>query len=92
LSAAQAVTHALIQDASDTHIMGNRFLLSVIAFQRSQQLRMGAKARIDQDGHKPTYVAVLEVLANRISWSQIPAVAPRPPKGVEVARAAGEQY
>lgn len=87
------MTHALIQDASDTQTMGNRFLLSVIAFQRSQQLRKGAKARIEQDGHKPTYVAVLEVLANRISWSQTPAVVASAPKAVELARAAtaGEQ-
>jgi DNA-directed RNA polymerase subunit K/omega len=70
LSAAQAVVHPLVQDASDAEHMGNRFLLSVIAFQRSKQLQRGATARVERNGHKPTYVAVLEVLANRVSWSR----------------------
>ena len=50
--------------------MGNRFLLSAIAFQRSKQLQGGASARVARNGHKPTYIAVLEVLANTISWSR----------------------
>lgn len=50
--------------------MGNRFLLSAIAFQRSKQLVGGATARVARDGHKPTYIAVLEVLANQVSWSR----------------------
>jgi hypothetical protein len=64
MSAAQAVPHALVQGATDTHTMDNRFLLSAIALQG------GATARVERNGHKPTYIAVLEVLANRISWSR----------------------
>jgi DNA-directed RNA polymerase subunit K/omega len=61
----------MLQDGSDTHTQGNRFLLSAIAFLRSKQLSAGASARIARDGHKPTYIAVLEVLANTISWSRV---------------------
>jgi DNA-directed RNA polymerase subunit K/omega len=70
MSAAPAVVHPLLQDQSDTHTMGNRFLLSVIAFQRSKQLQGGAPARLERNGHKSTYLAVLEVLANAVSWSR----------------------
>jgi DNA-directed RNA polymerase subunit K/omega len=48
----------------------HRFLLSTIAFQRSRQLREGAKARVEDVHHKATYLAVLEVLANTISWNR----------------------
>jgi DNA-directed RNA polymerase subunit K/omega len=71
MSAASAsMPHALLLDQSGTNTMGNRFLLAVIAFQRSKQLQGGATARIARDGHKPTLIAVLEVLDNRISWSR----------------------
>jgi DNA-directed RNA polymerase subunit K/omega len=71
MSAAPAVAHPLVQDAPDTQTMGNRFLLSAIAFQRSKQLKGGAAARVARAGHKPTYLAVLEVLANTVSWSRV---------------------
>lgn len=48
----------------------NRFLLSAIAFQRTKQIKQGAKARVEAGEHKPTYLAVLEVLANTVSWSR----------------------
>lgn len=65
------VSDPLTQDGSDAAALGNRFLLSAIAFQRSKQLKAGAAARIERNGHKPTYIAVLEVLANTISWSRV---------------------
>ena len=72
---APSAAHPLILDRSDTE-MSNRFLLSAIAFQRSKQLKDGAAPRIARDGHKPTYIAVLEVLANTISWSTEPPPTP----------------
>lgn len=70
-SRAVAVVHPLLHDAlADDQTMGNRFLLSAIAFQRAKQLQGGASARVERGLHKPTYVAVLEVLANRISWTR----------------------
>jgi DNA-directed RNA polymerase subunit K/omega len=72
-----AVVHPLLHDAlSEDQTMGNRFLLSAIAFQRAKQLQGGAAARVERGLHKPTYVAVLEVLANRISWSRTEVPAP----------------
>jgi DNA-directed RNA polymerase subunit K/omega len=59
------------RDGTETAAMDNRFLLSAIAFQRSKQLKAGAAARIERNGHKPTTIAVLEVLANTISWSRV---------------------
>jgi DNA-directed RNA polymerase subunit K/omega len=50
--------------------MENRFLLSAIAFQRTKQLKDGAKARVESADHKATRLAVLEVLANTVSWSR----------------------
>jgi DNA-directed RNA polymerase subunit K/omega len=61
---------AQAQDSREPASMENRFLLSAIAFQRSKQLKDGAKARVETGDHKATYLAVLEVLANTISWSR----------------------
>ena len=49
----------------------NRFHISALAFQRAQQLKLGARPRIDAGVHKIATVAVLEVLADTISWSTI---------------------
>ena len=65
-----AVPHPLLNDGVNASTFGSRFLLSAIAFLRSKQLNLGASARIDHEGHKATYVAVLEVSANRISWTR----------------------
>ena len=47
----------------------NRFHISALAFQRAQQLKQGARPRVDAGIHKIATVAVLEVLADTISWS-----------------------
>jgi RNA polymerase Rpb6 len=47
----------------------NRFLVANIAFRRVHQLQVGARARVDRGNHKPTRVALLETLADTISWS-----------------------
>lgn len=70
MSAASPTPHPLLTDGSDLPTLGNRFLLSAVAFLRSKQLSGGATARVQRDGHKPTYLAVLEVLANTVSWSR----------------------
>jgi DNA-directed RNA polymerase subunit K/omega len=71
VTAPPSPAHPLLQDGADTHTQGNRFLLSAIAFLRSKQLKEGASARIARGVHKPTYIAVLEVLANTVSWSRV---------------------
>jgi hypothetical protein len=39
-------------------------------FLRNKQLNQGAKARVARDGHKATYIAVLEVMGQTVSWSR----------------------
>jgi DNA-directed RNA polymerase subunit K/omega len=69
-------SHPLVQLGSNTDDIPSRFLLSSIAFLRSKQIKNGATARVERNGHKPTYIAILEVLADRISWSHTPLPVP----------------
>jgi DNA-directed RNA polymerase subunit K/omega len=68
--AARPVPHPLLNDGANVTTLGSRFLLSAIAFLRSKQLIGGSTARVEHNGHKPTYIAVLEVVADRISWTR----------------------
>lgn len=52
----------------------NRFLFVLVAAKRALQLQKGARARVDVGSKKPTVVAELEVLADKISY-QLPAQA-----------------
>lgn len=45
------------------------FLLVSVVFERAKQLHKGARPRVEAAGHKPTRVALLEVLADTVSWS-----------------------
>ncbi len=47
----------------------NRFLLSSVAFLRVKQLVSGARPRLEPERHKATHLALLEVLADTVSWS-----------------------
>ncbi len=55
----------------------NRFHIAALAFQRTRQLKLGARPRVDAPGHKVVTLALLEVLADTVSWSTEPA----PPTG-----------
>jgi hypothetical protein len=70
LNSPSAAAHPLVRVGSGTHSLSNRFLLSAIAFLRNKQLNQGATARVARDGHKATYVAVLEVMGETVSWSR----------------------
>jgi DNA-directed RNA polymerase subunit K/omega len=49
-----------------------RFHIAAIATQRAKQLQGGARPRVaDADGHKSTRIAVMEVLANTVSWEVV---------------------
>jgi DNA-directed RNA polymerase subunit K/omega len=76
MSRPSVVSHPLVQLGSNTEDIPSRFLLSSIAFLRSKQISHGATARVERNGHKPTYIAILEVLADRISWSHEPLPVP----------------
>ena len=45
------------------------FHLVSVVFQRAKQLKSGARPRVDAGDHKATRVALLEVLADTVSWS-----------------------
>ncbi len=45
------------------------FHLVAVVFQRAKQLKSGARPRVDAGSHKATRVALLEVLADTVSWS-----------------------
>jgi DNA-directed RNA polymerase omega subunit len=47
----------------------SRFHLVSLAFQRAKQIQAGARPRVDAAGHKATRVALLEVMADTISWT-----------------------
>ena len=46
----------------------NRFHVAAIAFLRAKQLQAGARPRVDSRGHKVVTLALLEVIADTISW------------------------
>jgi DNA-directed RNA polymerase subunit K/omega len=48
--------------------LGN-FHKVTLAFQRARQLKDGARPRVDAPGHRPTRLAMLEVMADTISWT-----------------------
>jgi DNA-directed RNA polymerase subunit K/omega len=70
LSARSSAAHPLVRVGTGANGLSNRFLLSAVAFLRSKQLEAGATARVSRDGHKSTYIAVLEVLGDTVSWSR----------------------
>jgi len=53
--------------ASDGPLSG--FHLACVVFQRAKQLQNGARPMVDAADHKPTRVALLEVLADTVSWT-----------------------
>jgi DNA-directed RNA polymerase subunit K/omega len=46
----------------------NRFHIATLAFQRAKQLQNGARPRVEDSDHGPTRLALLEVMADTISW------------------------
>jgi len=51
--------------------LSSRFLVITLAFQRSRQLQAGARPRVDPTDHKQTRVALLEVMADTVSWTNV---------------------
>lgn len=45
------------------------FHIAALAFQRAHQLKQGARPRVAAVGHKLVTIALLEVMADTISWS-----------------------
>ena len=47
------------------------FHLVAVVFQRAKQLQNGARPRVEAGDHKATRVALLEVLADTVSWTAV---------------------
>jgi hypothetical protein len=63
-----AGTTLRLPPASDALPLGSLHIAALV-FQRARQLKNGARPRVDASGHRPTRVALLEVMAERISWT-----------------------
>jgi DNA-directed RNA polymerase subunit K/omega len=50
------------------------FHIVALTFQRARQLKSGARPRVEPSDHRPTRLALLEVLADTVSWT----IAPKP--------------
>jgi len=50
------------------------FHVAALAFQRARQLQAGARPRVESASRSPARLAVLEVLADAISWTVVPKV------------------
>jgi len=70
--AATAAVPSAVEAKTGDRPLQNRFLLSAVAFQRAKQLQAGARPRVEDDDHKPARLAVLEALADTVSWSVLP--------------------
>jgi DNA-directed RNA polymerase subunit K/omega len=68
-AAGQAAATAPSARIAGAATLENRFLLSSVAFLRAKQLLCGARPRLEPERHKHTQLALLEVLADTVSWS-----------------------
>jgi DNA-directed RNA polymerase subunit K/omega len=74
VSASSPALQAASNGAPAAHnVMEDRFYLIALIFQRARQLQNGARPRVYKDGHKPTRLAQLEVMAGLVSWEIMPA-------------------
>jgi DNA-directed RNA polymerase subunit K/omega len=48
------------------------FHVAALAFQRARQLQAGARPRVESGSRSPARLAVLEVLADAVSWTVEP--------------------
>lgn len=68
----EAKANTTIEEAAETiPALDSKYRLIIIAAQRSKQLQRGARPRVEMDmqRHKPTRVALEEVLQSKIPFS-----------------------
>ena len=67
IAATTEVAHAV---ESDTQEIDSKYRLIILAAKRSKQLQRGARPRIDIDAqkHKPTRIALEEVIRGRVQF------------------------
>jgi DNA-directed RNA polymerase subunit K/omega len=55
-----------------------RFHIASLTFQRAKQLKAGARPRVEgSEDHGPTRLALMEVMADQVTWDVIPVEPPR---------------
>jgi DNA-directed RNA polymerase subunit K/omega len=81
MTAAIAVLPVAVETPSPAPIESARhglplspFHIVALTFQRARQLKSGARPRVEPRDHRPTRLALLEVLADTVSWTIAPAV------------------
>jgi DNA-directed RNA polymerase subunit omega len=57
------MTHLIL-----TKDIDSKFRFITVAAQRAKQLQNGAKPRVETRSHKPTRIAMHEVMAGAVSW------------------------
>jgi DNA-directed RNA polymerase subunit K/omega len=55
----------------------SRFHVASLAFQRARQLKQGARPRVDAAGHKVVTLALLEVMADTVSFERLLTQVPK---------------
>lgn len=70
LATAARTSTARISLAGNGPILGGVHLATLV-FQRAKQLKNGSRPRVAAGSHRPTRLALLEVLADTVSWSVV---------------------
>lgn len=74
---AKAVQEAIATTPTEAHEnpeMDSKYRMIIVAAKRSKQLQRGARPRVDMDSqkHKPTRIALEEVMNGKVDFSIIP--------------------
>jgi DNA-directed RNA polymerase subunit K/omega len=67
-AAATAASAAENPDRGGSDGLQDKFHYATLTFQRSRQLKNGARPRVEAGDHKLTRVALMEVMAGMVSW------------------------
>ncbi|MEM7246625.1 MAG: DNA-directed RNA polymerase subunit omega [Acidobacteriota bacterium] len=74
--------HDPVFDAKD--VIGNRFMLSVVTFERAKQLIRGARPRTDHRFNSPVMTALAEIAEERVLQPQSGRVEDAPPSDLTI--------
>jgi DNA-directed RNA polymerase omega subunit len=74
---AKAVQEAIATEPTEVHQnpeMDSKYRMIIVAAKRSKQLQRGARPRVEMDSqkHKPTRIALEEVMNGKVDFSIIP--------------------
>jgi DNA-directed RNA polymerase omega subunit len=72
--AIQEATTTAPTDAHENPEMDSKYRMIIVAAKRSKQLQRGARPRVEMDAqkHKPTRIALEEVMNGKVDFSIIP--------------------